>query len=231
LSISSKKMACWLIFRPDVMEERIHIFRQVLSSVIVKLLLDDLASFNAEDHLGAPWSNHLSGTLSCSCRLCTPEVLRTCGDCGEPCAQSIAIALRFVGSILGSIPETHCINRLARGARHLPHVDGEESWWKFIIVLNKAHSGGMLSIARRCEPCVCLSDGLCKPLQPIEIDLQPGDAYGLWSGRVCHGVSLVRAGMRATWALRYKREPEAICELRKSGRCDAIEVARILSKF
>jgi hypothetical protein len=213
------------------MEESVHIFRQVLSPAIVKLLSNDLASLGTDDHPGGPFSHRRSRVVACSCRLCTPEVLRTCGDFREPCAESISIALRVVRSLLGSIPETHCINRIARGARHLHHVDGEESWWKFIIVLNSARSGGTLSIARRCEPCVCLSDGRCEPRQPIEIELQPGDAYGIWSGRVCHGISKVRTGMRATWALRYAREPEAMQKLMKAGRCSRVEVARILPIF
>lgn len=194
-------------------------------------LLDDMASFGTDDHPGGPFSNHLSRAFACSCRLCTPEVLRTCEDSKEPCAESISKALHVMHSLLGSIPETHCINRLTRGTRHLHHVDGEESWWKFIIILNRARSGGMLSIAKRCEPCVCLADGRCVPFQPIELDLQPGDAYGIWSGRVCHGISKVRNGVRATWALRYAREPEAIQELMESGRCYRVEAARILPKF
>jgi hypothetical protein len=62
------------------------------------------------------------------------------------------------------------------------------------------------------------------PFQPIEIDLQPGDAYGIWSGRVCHGISTVRDGMRATWALRYNRQPAAIQKLMESGLCSRVEV-------
>jgi hypothetical protein len=213
------------------MEESVHVFRQVLSPAIVKSLLYDLPSLGTDDHPVGPFSHHHSRVVACSCHLCTPEVLRTCGDFGEPCAESISLALGVVHSLLGSMPETHCINRLANGARHLHHVDGVESWWKFIIVLSSARSGGMQSIARRCEPCVCLADGRCEPLQPIEIDLQPGDAYGLWSGRVCHGISPVRAGMRATWALRYGSEPEAIRELMKSELCSRVEVARILPRF
>ncbi len=166
-----------------------------------------------------------SGLVACSCRLCAPAVLRTCGDSGEPCAESISIALRVVCGLLGTSPETHCINLLTNGTQHLHHVDGDESWWKLIVVLNSAHSGGELSVARRCDPCVCLSDGRCAPFQPIEIDLQPGDAYGIWSGRVCHGISPVRSGMRATWALRYGREPEAIRELMNSELCSRVEVA------
>src|SRR2546423_1582296 len=215
-SPSLKKGAHGLIFRREDMEEYVLIFRQVLPPAIVKALLDDLASFGTDDHPGGPFSSHLSRAFACSCRRCTPEVLRTCGDSKEPCAESISKAIHVVRSLLGSIHETHCINRLTRGTRHLHHVDGEESWWKFIIILNRARSGGMLSIAKRCEPCVCLADGRCVPFQPIEIDLQPGDAYGIWSGRVCHGISKVKAGMRATWALRYDREPEAIQALIES---------------
>ena len=220
-----KNVVHGLIFRRDAMEESVHIFRQVLSPAIVKSLLDDLASLGADDHPCGPCSSHHSRIVACSCRLCTPEVLRTCRDFNHPCAESISTALSVVRNLLGSNPETHCINRLAKGARHLHHVDGDEFWWKFIIVLNRAHSGGMLSIAKRCEPCVCLSDGRCEPLQPIEIDLQPGDAYGIWSGRVCHGISPVRAGMRATWALRYTSEPEGIKKLMESGLCSRVEVA------
>jgi hypothetical protein len=220
-----------LIFRREAMEEYVHIFRRVLSPAIVKALLGDLASLDMDDYPGGPFSRHLPRAFACSCRLCAPEVLRTCGDSKNPCAESISIALHVVHDLLGSIPETHCINRLTRGTQHLHHVDGEEAWWKFIIILNRARSGGMLSIARRCEPCVCLADGRCVPFQPIGINLQPGDAYGIWSGRVCHGISKVRTGMRATWALRYSREPKAIRELMKSGRCYRVEAARIQPKF
>ena len=206
------------------MAESVYIFRQVLSPAIVKSVLDDLSSLGADDHPCGPFTKHHSRVLACSCPRCTPEVLRTCRDSGEPYAESIATALGDVHSLLASIPETHCINRLAKGARHLHHVDGGASWWKFILVLQSARSGGMLSIARRCEPCICLSDGRCVPLQPLEIDLQPGDAYGIWSGRVCHGVSSVGIGLRATWALRYAREPNAIRELMKSGLCSRVEV-------
>lgn len=230
-SHSLKKGAHGLIFCRKDMEEDVHIFRQVLPPAIVKALLDDLASLGADDHPGGHFSNHLSRAFACSCPLCTPDVLRTCGDSKEPCTESISTALRVVRDLLRSTPETHCINRLTIGARHLHHVDGEESWWKFIIILNRARSGGMLSIAKRCEPCVCLADGLCVPLQPIEIDLQPGDAYGIWSGRVCHGISKVRDGMRATWALRYTREPEAIRELTELRHCYRVEAAQILPKL
>jgi len=149
----------------------------------------------------------------------------------EPCPESISIALSVVRGLLGSNPETHCINRLTTGTQHLHHIDGDESWWKFIIVLNRPRRGGMLSIARRCELCSCLNDGRCVPHQPIEIDLDPGDAYGIWSGRVCHGVGTVRDGMRATWALRYTRPPAAIQELMESRRCSRVEVVRILPRF
>jgi hypothetical protein len=37
--------------------------------------------------------------------------------------------------------------------------------------------------------------------------------------------------MRATWALRYAREPEAIRELLESGRCYRVEAGRIQPKF
>lgn len=207
------------------MAETVHIFRKVLPSAITKSLLDDLASLGTDDHPSGLFSNHLSPVMACSCRLCTPEVLRTCRTSKEPCTESLGMALRVVRSLLGSSPETHCINRLAKGARHLHHVDGDEFWWKFIIVLNRAHSGGILSVAGRCEPCICLSDGRCEPPQPIEIDLQPGDAYGIWSGRVCHGISTVREGMRVTWALRYTQEPETTQKLMESGLCSRVEVA------
>ena len=184
-----------------------------------------------DDFPGGHVSNHLSRTFGCSCHLCAPEVLRTCGEPQVPYAESISKALIIVHSLLGSIPETHCINRLTRNTQHLHHVDGKKSWWKFIIILNRARNGGMLSIARRCEPCVCLADGRCVPLRPIEIDLQPGDAYGIWSGRVCHGISRVRDGMRAAWALRYGCEPKSVRELMDSGRCSRVEAARIQPKF
>jgi hypothetical protein len=219
-----------ILRRRDAMEESVYIFRQALSPRIVKSLMDELTSLRADDHPSGPFSSHHSRVIACSCRLCTPEVLRTCGDSREPSAESISIALRVVRSLLGSIPETHCINRLTRGSRHLHHVDGEESWWKLIIVLNNARSGGILSIARRCDPCGCLSDGRCVPLRPVEIDLQPGDGYGIWSGRMCHGISTVRVGMRVTWALRYAREPEVIHELMESDRCSLVEAARILPR-
>jgi hypothetical protein len=149
----------------------------------------------------------------------------------KPSPESISIALSVVRDLLGSIPETHCINRLMTGTRHLHHVDGEESWWKFIVVLSRPRSGGMLSIAKQCERCDCLNDGRCVPDKAIEIDLRPGDAYGICSGKVCHGVSTVRDGMRATWALRYTCPPAAIKELMESRRCSRIEVARILPRF
>lgn len=220
-----------MIYNREAMEAFVHVFPQILSPEIVDSLLNDLASLCTDDYPSGPFSNHLSRAFACSCPLCTPEVLRTCGEAKEPCAESISVGLHVVRGLLGRIPETHCINRLKRGARHLHHVDGEESWWKFIVILNRARNGGMLSIARRCEPCICLADGRCVPSQPIEIDLQPGDAYGIWSGRVCHGISTVRAGMRATWALRYAREPEAIQELMKTGRCYRVEAARIQPRF
>ncbi|MDT7780190.1 MAG: hypothetical protein QOC99_2702 [Acidobacteriota bacterium] len=213
------------------MEAYVHIFRQVLPLAIVKALLDDSASFDADDHPEGQFSNHQSQAFACSCRLCTPEVLRTYVDSKEPCTASLSKALNVVQGLLWSVPETHCINRLTKDARHLHHVDGEESWWKLIIILKRARSGGMLSIAPRCEPCLCLTDGRCVPFQPIEIDLRPGDAYGIWSGRVCHGVSEVGTGMRATWALRYASEPEVIHELMESGRCYRVEAARTQPKF
>jgi len=109
------------------MEAFVHVFPQILSPEIVDSLLNDLALLCTDDYPSGPFSNHLSRDLACSCPLCTPEVLRTCGEAKEPSAESISVGLRVVRGLLGSIPDTHCVNRLKRGARHLHHVDGEES--------------------------------------------------------------------------------------------------------
>lgn len=205
------------------MNPYVNIFRHVLSPTAVRSLMGELASLERDDHPPGPFPNHLSKICACTCPLCTPEVLRTCKGGQEPSTEFISRGLHDVHGLLGTHPDTHCINRLACGARHLHHVDGEDSWWKLIIILNRADSGGVLSIARRCEPCNCLCDGRCRPHQPIDIDLLPGDAYGILAGRVCHGVSTVTAGVRATWALRYSGEPGAMQRLMASGRCSRFE--------
>ena len=110
-------------------------------------------------------------------------------------------------------------------------MDGDDFWWKLVIVLNRATEGGVLSIAKRCDPCTCLSDGRCLPLQAMDVDLQPGDGYGIWAGRICHGVSTVAAGARATWALRYLREPDAIGQLMALRRCSRLEISGIPPRF
>src|SRR5947209_2371323 len=119
LSHFLKKVVRGWIFRRDAMEESVHIFRQVLSPVIVKSVLEDMASLTTDDYPEDPFSGDHSKIVACSCRLCAPEVLRTCGDSSEPCVESISTALSAVRRLLGSVPETHCINRLASGSQHL----------------------------------------------------------------------------------------------------------------
>jgi hypothetical protein len=204
------------------MYRQIHVFRQVLSRETVGLLVDDVPSLSFDDEPEGPFLNHDSTMVACSCFLCTPRVFRTCLESGEPVSPSISAALRTVHELLGNLPETHCINGLASGSRHLHHVDADEDWWKFIVVLSRADLGGTLSVARRCDPCSCLADGRCSPRPAIDLDLQPGDAYGLWSGRICHGVSTVEAGVRMTWALRYAGEPKKLRALTKAGRVEVV---------
>ena len=175
----------------------IRVFRQVLSATQAAELYEWASVLPRDPPTPGPHISHGSDTVGCCCSLCTPEVITTDGLSDEVLNGCLATV-----QSLTRHPVTHCVNLLKPGARHLHHIDGVHAWRKLIVLLMRPARGGVLSVAPRCKTCTCLEGGFCKPVTPMSLDLRVGDAVEFGTGSLCHGVSTVHSGIRASWTIR-----------------------------
>lgn len=195
-----------LLLRVDC--ELTYTHRRLVDRRLAASLFRDAAYFPRLPVVPGPFRHHGSRDIGCSCPRCTADVVAT--DCdAEPIrvSESLARCLASVEAATGLTPDTHCINVLRKGYQHLHHVDGVAAWTKVIVLLKRPEGGGILSVAPRCSPCGCLDGSACRPDGAVAVDLDVGDAYEVPAGRVCHGISEVTKGVRASWVLRYSSRP------------------------